>query len=109
MSAAKLVQTKAMLLGQEQGVAICIKPATFPLGPFATCTLHLSCYAARAGLFEDVLHVQVQDFGDFVWLFEGPHLCLHLQCFFGLVILPSFCHSRMMQLCASTGSAFNGF
>ena len=60
MSAAKLIQTKAMMLGQERGVAICIKPATFPLGPFGACTLHLSCYAARAGLFEDVLHLQVQ-------------------------------------------------
>ncbi|KAK9818472.1 hypothetical protein WJX74_007363 [Apatococcus lobatus] len=61
MSAAKQIQATAMLLGQEQGVAVCIRPATFPLGPFATCTIHLSCYAARAGLYEDVLHLQVGD------------------------------------------------
>ncbi|KAK9867980.1 hypothetical protein WJX84_005897 [Apatococcus fuscideae] len=59
MTAAKRIQAKALLLGREQGLAICLSPATFPLGPFSTRTVHLSCYAAQAGLFEDCLHLQV--------------------------------------------------
>ena len=58
MSAAKQIHAKAMIYGQMQGAAICVQPATFPLGPFATCTIHLSCYAARAGIYEDMLHLQ---------------------------------------------------
>ena len=60
MTAAKRIQAKALLLGREQGLAICLSPATFPLGPFSTRTVHLSCYAAQAGLFEDCLHLQVR-------------------------------------------------
>lgn len=58
MSAAKQIHAKAMMYGQMQGAAICVQPATFPLGPFATCTVHLSCYAAKAGIYEDIFHLQ---------------------------------------------------